>query len=373
MYLVPLSQAVNRRLGKTIYSPEGKPLLVAGTLLTETYIKSLERRGYDSVYIWNELAPDVEVDEAVNEITRVRATSIIAETFRSVSENCRIDLQKISEVVNEIIDDLDANSDTLFSLSTIRCVDDYTFVHSVNVCILSLLIGSVALSLKRDLRKLGIGAILHDLGKVKIDRKLLGKPGRLSREEFAQIQLHTVYGYEILREFPECSILSAHVALQHHERMDGSGYPRGLRGVDIHKFARIAAIADVYDAMLSKRVYRDGTSEHKAMEYLLEEGKGLFDEGLVRRFAERVAIYPSGTVVRLDTGDVGVVVRQNSADPHRPVVRIVADKAYNIVEPDEIDLLHDPVRYISAVFPGLPEKIREKSDARPPRKTRARV
>lgn len=360
VYLTSLDQALNKRLGKTIYTVEGKPLLVAGTLLTQRYIRALKRKGYDSVYVWNELAPDVQVDDAVNEITRIRATSMIAQTFKEVSESRPVDFQKVSDVVNEIIDDLNSNSDTLFSLSTIRCVDDYTFVHCVNVCILSLLIGSATITMKRDLKKLGVGAILHDLGKVKLKPEILRKPGKLSQEEFAEVQLHTVYGYEILREFPECSILSAHVAYQHHERMDGSGYPRGLKGFDIHKFARITAIADVYDAMASKRVYRDATSAQMAMQYLMEEGKGLFEESLVRRLAERIAIYPSGSIVRLDTGYIGVVVRQNSSDPRRPVVRILANETYDLIEPDEIDLSCNPKHYITTVFPTLPNKIKEK-------------
>jgi HD-GYP domain-containing protein (c-di-GMP phosphodiesterase class II) len=159
------------------------------------------------------------------------------------------------------------------------------------------------------LRDLGVGALLHDIGKIEIDPEILNKSGRLLPEEAVEIKGHPIKGFEILRKNPDISLISAHCAYQHHERFDGSGYPRRLNGEQIHEFAHIVAIADVYDALTSDVSYRRAVPVYEAIAIILKASGTLFDENLVNYFIENIAIYPIGTVVRLNTNQIGVVVR----------------------------------------------------------------
>ena len=364
---MPIENAVGRRLGRTIWSDDKKPLLTAGTVLTSGYIGALRRRGYKNVYVINEFAPDIQVDDAINENTRVRATFLVREAILSVSDGKKFDMDKVVSVVDQILEDLDSNPRLLVSLSTLRCHNDATFVHSVNVCVLSLLIGSSLYYPRRDLIKLGIGAILHDIGKAKIPSSLLSKPAPYTDDELLLISEHPKDGYIILRRLEECSVLSAHVAFQHHERLDGSGYPRKLRGTQIHRFARIAAVADVYDLISSGRNYGDQISPNRAADILLLLSETLFDGVAVRKLLEKVAIYPNGSVVRINTGQLAVVARQNQDMNERPVLRLLTDERCNALPPTELDLrLFRDIEIVS-VLEDLPEKLRHSV---PPVKTR---
>ena len=192
------------------------------------------------------------------------------------------------------------------------------------------------------LRELAVGALMHDLGKIIIPAEVLNKPGPLTAAEFEQVKQHSYQGFEILRQQGEIGLLSAHVALQHHERIDGTGYPRGLAGTDIHEYGRIVAVADVYDALVSDRAYRPRYLPHQAAEILVEESHTTLDDQVVRCFLRKVAFYPVGTVVRLSTGVIGVVVDVNQPMTVRPVVRILYDAEGNsLSELYEVDLTKD--------------------------------
>jgi HD-GYP domain-containing protein (c-di-GMP phosphodiesterase class II) len=218
-------------------------------------------------------------------------------------------------------------------------VDDYTFAHSVNVCVLSIISGiGLGYSISR-LKELGVGAILHDIGKLKVPQELLKKPSQLTVEEFEEIKKHTIYGYEILKNNKKVSMVSAFIAFGHHERYDGSGYPLQLKGESIHHCARIVAVADVYDALTSDRVYRKKIKPHEAIEYILSLSAHHFDEEIVQSFIRFVAIYPVGTGVILNTKERGVVISENKDMPTKPVIRVVySEKGKKVSKYYEIDL-----------------------------------
>ena len=219
------------KVGRTIYSTEGRPLLVSGMVLNENYIQRLRDYGIGSIIIKDDMFEEIEEPpDIISEQTRLESVKTVREVFRNFETKKRIDLKTVQETVNNLIDEVLSNRDLLMNFSDIRSYDDYTFCHSVQVCVLSIITG---LSMGLDqlkLKELGAGALIHDIGKTRLDKELLNKPGQLTPEEYNEIKRHSETGFEILRANREMSLLSAHIAFQHHERWDGQGYPRACAG-----------------------------------------------------------------------------------------------------------------------------------------------
>lgn len=336
---------------RAIYSSEGKILLADGIALNDFYITRLKELGILSLYIRDEFAGELSIPEVVSDKTRVETTKLIRQAFTQIESSRRINILNIRDAVDKILDEVLSHSNTLVHLVDIRAFDDYTFAHSVNVCILSLMTG-ISLSYNTlQLKELGIGALLHDIGKTRIPKDILNKPDRLDACEFQKMQEHSLQGFEILRQYPEISLLSSHVAFQHHERMDGSGYPRLLHGNDIHEYARIVAVTDVYDALLADRVYRHAFLPYEAIRELTRGAYTLFDPRVVAALLDNIAIYPVGSVVQLNTGDVGIVVDVNKQSQHRPIIRMLVDHhGEKIPGRQEIDLDKMSTVYIVKAF-----------------------
>jgi len=343
-----------KRLAKTIYSSEGRILLRKGQRLTSSYLALLKSKGFTSIYIENELLPDLSIDESINESTRVEATAQVKKTLEGVKYNRELEMEAVNRAVDAILEDLIYNSEMVVQLSTLRSIDDYSFVHSVNVCILSMLIGQAMHYPYRDLKHLGVGAILHDLGKIRIPQEVLQRAGPLAASEYEQVKNHTREGFEILRKNREVSILSAHIAFQHHERLDGSGYPRGLGGQDILEFARITAVADVYDALVSDRPYREKSFlPGEALQELKRGASGLFDPNCVGHLMSRLAVYPVGTIVLLTTQQIAVVSGQG-AHPDRPLISVITDPEMELIKPHQISLEDELDAGIKRALPNYP-------------------
>jgi HD-GYP domain-containing protein (c-di-GMP phosphodiesterase class II) len=336
---------------RAIHNSEGKVLLAAGTELNDYYINRLNELGIQSLYIRDETTGGLTIPETVSERTRVETIKIIRQAFTQLEDSRRINMPLIKNAVDKILDEVLGSSNALIHLVDIRAYDDYTFAHSVNVCILSLMTG-ISLSYNtQQLRELGIGALLHDIGKTRIPKEILDKPSCLTPAEFQEMQKHACHGFEILRHYPEIPLLSSHVALQHHERVDGSGYPRQLKGDEIHEYAKITAVTDVYDALLADRIYRPAFLPYGAIRELTRGTYTFFDPRVVAAFLENVAIYPVGSLVQLNTGDVGIVVDVNKQSQHRPVIRMLLDRhGRKPPEGQEHDLDKMPTIYITKVF-----------------------
>jgi len=238
-----------------------------------------------------------------------------------------IDGERAARVVDNMVDSIFRNPDALASLARLKSFDDYTFQHSLNVSVLALALGRHLGLVQDELKRLGVGAILHDIGKMRVPEEILNKPGRYTDAEFEVMKLHPLHGAKILMDNHSVPDACANVALNHHERFNGKGYPRGLSGLGIGKFGLISAIVDVYDAISSDRVYHQGMPSHLAMQKIFEWGKADFYPIYVQKFVQCVGIYPIGSPVRLDTGELGVVYRQNHEMLVRPWVRLVTDSA----------------------------------------------
>lgn len=328
-------------VARNIYSSDGRILLHAGIELNPNYINRLLTLGISSVYIKDQFDDEINVviREPVSEETRIETLKEVKNAFEALEENRSMNTRLVKSLVNKILDEILANSDILINLCDIRSFDDYTFGHSVNVCILSIMTGITLGYHDLKLKEIGIGSLLHDIGKIYIAKSILNKPDDLTKEEYAEIKRHPEYGFEILRRYPDIPLLSAHIAFQHHERWDGQGYPRGLAGEDIHEYARIVAVADVYDALLSDRPYRPSYTINQAITILNRMAGIYLEQRCVTALLSNIAVYPIGTIVELNTGDIGIVVDVNKTVPTRPVLKMIYNRAsQRICRPYEVDL-----------------------------------
>ncbi len=225
---------------------------------------------------------------------------------------------------------------SLMALTALKKYDNYTFTHMVNVSVLAM---AQARSLNMDgtlLREFGFAALMHDIGKVETPQEVLNNPGKLSKEEFEIMQRHVVDGAHILRRTPEMPALAPIVAFEHHLRQDLSGYPGNIGHRDLNLCTQIVSIADVYDALRSNRVYREGLPSDRIKSIMSKKEDPAFNQRLLRRFINLIGLYPVGTLVRLNTEAIGVVTHEHPADPFRPQVKIVRDRDGAEVEESEL-------------------------------------
>lgn len=341
MRLVSLSMLKSEMvLAKSIYYRDCL-VLKEGISDLERYSNSLQRLGIDYVYIEDSKSYGIEIPDAISEETRLMCKQVLRQTIEDFATKTVIDIQEMSVAINSIIDDILANPDIQISLNDIGAVDEYTFTHSVSTTVYALIIANKLGYQRSMMEKLGAGALLHDMGKILLDSKVINKAGKLNEEEFEHIKKHTTLGYEALKKCVNLTELSRIISLYHHERMDGKGYPTGTPAAELHEFARIVAIADVYDALVSDRCYRRKWSSNQAVSYLVEHSETQFDLKLVSVLIKQIAIYPNGSMVRLSDHTTGIVKEQNKNFPLRPIVRVVADKWDQEVAPYEVDLMKE--------------------------------
>lgn len=237
-----------------------------------------------------------------------------------------VDTKKAKALVAELANNIATSLDASMWLTQLKNRDEYTAIHSLNVCVLSLTFGR-ALNLPKDkLHELGLGALLHDIGKMRVPLKVLNKPGKLTDDEFEIMKSHPGMGYELIRNDKNLTDEVLTIVRNHHERLNGQGYPDKLNAQSISYFTKIVSITDVYDAITSDRVYHDGMTPHEAMQRLYEWMPNNFDEELIQKFIRTLGIYPIGSVVELKTGHIGLVVKLNDAHRMKPVVMLVMNR-----------------------------------------------
>ena len=338
-------------VGKTIYGEHSKVLLAKGVALTERYIRGLKEHGIMSLYITVETLGGIEIDEAISEQTRLESVRLTREIFTNVKINTKMNIQKVTKMVDRIVEEILTRQNFVQSLVDIRALNNYTFAHSVNVTVLALITG-IGLGYAHDkLKQLAIGALFHDIGKIMLPGYLMVKAGELTGDEAAELQKHAETGFELLRKIDGVGLLSAHVAFQHHECFDGTGYPRRLHSNGINEYARIVGVADSYDNLTSDRPGRPRLYPQQAVEYLILHSGTVFDPEIVKSFIDYIAIFPVGTMVSLNSGDRGVVVKAHKGFPTRPVVRIIKDRDGGTLNPPfEIDLLDKHVYFLTGAL-----------------------
>lgn len=300
----------------TLYDNNEKVLLKANRKLTQNYINRIQQMEIMGLYVFE----DDEITDhtpIVSEQTRLKAIKSLK----------RLNIDDCIFIANNIVEEIRESESMVVETINLSTYDNYTYSHSVNVDILSVILGVACGLGDEDLKKLSQAALLHDVGKTCVPIEIINKPGKLTEEEFAEVKNHPRYGYNMLRDNYEVSSVARNAILSHHENEDGSGYPRGLTSEKIHLFAKIIHVADVYDALVTKRPYKDAMNPADAMEYLMANAGRLFNKELVSIFMEYVAPYPLGVQVELSTGQKAIVVRNNRSMLSRPMVRLEAGGA----------------------------------------------
>ncbi|HBQ87373.1 MAG TPA: HD-GYP domain-containing protein [Syntrophomonas sp.] len=327
-------------LGRSIIDSEGHILLRAGVELDEYYIDRLLDLGIHYIYIQDEIFGETdEIEDIISEETRITTVKMVKKTFNHLQQDRKINTAALRKIVNNMLDEILDNSNVLLGITDISSLNDYIFHHSVSVCTLSIMTGITLGYDDTHLLELGIGALLHDIGKSKIDPEIIKREGNLNEEEFALLSKHPQLGFDIMRNSIDLSLLSAHIAYQHHERWDGRGYPRGLSGNNIHEYARIVAVANIYDELMAERPNRPPFEVNQAINLIKRMSDIYFEPRIVKAMISNIATYPVGSIVQLNTGDIGIVTHLNNDAPHRPIIRIVFDADQRRLQhPHEIDL-----------------------------------
>jgi putative nucleotidyltransferase with HDIG domain len=290
----------------------------------------------------------ISLDERVNtstaDVATIRkmyaeAVTVAGDLWGAAERDGIPDAAQARNLVDNLAQTVAQNRTALVALTALKEYDNYTFTHMVNVSILTLA-QARALGLEGvPLRELGLAALMHDIGKVRTPKEILNKPEKLTDEEFAIMKMHVVDGAEILRRTPEMPTLAAVVAFEHHMRIDATGYPVGVVRSSLNLGTMLCSIADVYDAMRSQRAYQQSFPTDRILAVLKRNDGSQFDQHLVRRFAQLMGIYPPGNLVKLDSGELGVVLKVYAPDPYRPKVRVViAADSQKLTRPYDVNL-----------------------------------
>jgi HD-GYP domain-containing protein (c-di-GMP phosphodiesterase class II) len=329
----------NQKLGKTIYDEMGRVLLREGTPLSNSLVLRLQVLGIKFLYIEDQLSEGISIEEVVPEEVIVEAKNSVRKMIRKFSASGDTNYQGVIKSTGAIIDEVLENKDVLMSVTDIRSKDEFLFAHATSVCSMAT---ATAIKMGYNVSKLkdiAIGALLHDIGKIK-----LLKDNHLNQDQYNTLEdslrkSHAKIGYDMLGEKIEIGTVSKVMALLHHEHMDGSGYPMGLVKDKIHESARILSVCNAFDNMVTGNSEYGDIPNYQAIEYLTNS-PAKFDPEIVKIFAANIALYPNGTAVELNNGLQGIVVRQNRGMPSRPVIRVVVDQdQIMLTAPYEIDLL----------------------------------
>jgi len=355
-------------LAKNVLDADGRILLKEGVILTRFYLSRIEELEIPSIYIKanfntvvinnliNAQSQQENIKEFFNNIERgsLDSKNINSKAKKLLNETSS-SFKSIESTTTNIINEIKNRVSVINCLTAIRKIDNYTYQHSINVAQYSLQLGVQLRLNKNELYTLCVGALLHDIGKVFIPQNIIQKASSLTKEEFEIIKEHTIKGSDYLKGCLNISNAAKLIVLQHHERVDGRGYPNNIKGELISKLSKIVAIADVYDALTSDRPYRKAMCPNNAVEYILSNVNIQFDYEMVKAFSKAIVPYPMGTLVELSNGDVAVVTGLFHNLALRPQVRIIRkgikpssrriDETVSLMK--DLDIVIQKIRYLA--------------------------
>jgi len=298
--------------------------------------------------------PRVPLHEELERARKLQTKSRAAVTsmFQEARMGNAIKVGEAGPLVDEISESITRNPEAFLNLARLKTKDDYTYMHSVAVCALMIALGKQLGLTGTALKDAGLAGLLHDVGKMLIDDNILNKPGKLTDAEFDIIKDHPRKGWEILKGSPEITAVALDVCLHHHERVDGTGYPEHVSGEPLSLFARMGAVCDVYDALTSNRCYKHGWEPAETIRKMAEWRNGHFDERVFQAFVKTIGIYPSGTLVRLKSGRLAIVLEQTEKSLLTPIVKsFFSTKSNEPFLPELIDLSKSQESIVSAEDP----------------------
>ena len=289
---------------------------------------------------------DLEKNTFQQELTvarklHTRTRTFIDHALEDVRLGQAVDTDAAKELVTEVADSITRSPHALVWLTNMKERDEYTSIHCMNVCVMSVSFGRTLGMNKAELEILGLGGLLHDLGKMRVPLEILNKPGKLTFEEFEVMKTHPMEGYNMLKEQGDLPSEVLDIVKHHHERRNGKGYPSQLEGNQINNMTRIVAIVDVYDAITSDRCYHNAISPYDALKNMYEWVKEDFDKDMIEKFIKCLGIYPIGSIVELNLGHVGIVVSASEKSKLRPIVMLVLNsKREQFPKPKLVNLAH---------------------------------
>ena len=328
----------NLRIGDIVandiyYPGEEDPLAIKNSLVTSYIKEKLEKLEIAVIDIVNQgFIKEAPAEETLQE-KRARnkrefkkqyteGVTNVRDLFTDITKGKKIELDKIECISGNLLTSSGDILTTVESIDEIKLMDDITYSHSINVSLYAMMMGKWMDLGEKELSSIVKAGILHDIGKAKVDQIILNKPGKLTDSEFDHIKKHTVYGYDVCRplDFLDEDVKKA--VLMHHEKLDGTGYPLGVSSKNIPVFARIIGICDVYDALNSKRVYKEKQTPFDTFNQIADIAKGKLDEDLLRLFLKNVVSLYKGAMIRMSTGEIGEVIHINSTNISKPIIKI---------------------------------------------------
>lgn len=328
------------RLAKPIYYRDTL-VLKEGCTDLQRFTDKLVNLGITFIYIKDEISDGIEIPDVVQCATRHTCKVTLQQTIKNYIGTNTFDISTLSDSITKLLDEILENTDVMVSLKNIGSSDESTYIHCISTTIYALLLAT-ELGYQDDmLKKLAMGTILHDIGKLLLDSKIIFKNDRLTDDEFEYVKAHTTLGYQALQKCSSLTELSRIIALEHHEKLNGTGYPNHTISKELHPFIRIVTIADVYDALTSDRCYRRHWTAKQAFDHLIEFSGTLYDTEYVRLFTQHISIYPNGSIVRLSNQSLAIVKEQNKNMPERPIVRVVANPNGHVIKSYLIDLMYE--------------------------------
>jgi len=358
MRIIPINCVTHEtKLAKTIYNDKGNILLRQGTTLTESLLNKVKQSGINTIYI-DDGYSDIEIEDVIKPELRFAAVKTIKETFQNIEQDLAKRLngdqhlhkrlkakvmgkyvESLKGMSDAIIDDILKSHNMLVNIIDIKHVGEYTYEHSLNVAILSLITGIELRLSRHDLFSLFTGAILHDIGKVFLDKDLLAAGDERTDLQDLAYQTHTEQGYNYLKDNSGFSATSKIVIMQHHEHYDGTGYPHGTSGDAIHKNSRIVSICNTYDKLTSDSDNSPSVAANEAIEYIMGNAGTKFDFDIANVFVRKINPYPIGTLVELSDGKKAVVMDTNLDFPLRPIVQVLELINGNVEKKEMLDLM----------------------------------
>ena len=345
------------KIAKPIYDSKLSLLVQKDATLSSNLIEKLKQIDIRHVYVEDEISKGIVLEPMIPDILKLQAITLMkmiyelhdqgnGEKPKQVREE---HIRSLRAIIDDMISEIYDQYDKKYYSTELMGAEMYHYDHAVEVMILSVLIGK-KMGLDRErLLKLGMGAILSDIGKSKVPDHILNKKGKLEPNEFEQMKRHVEYGYDMVKELVELSPLSRQIILLHHEKLDGSGYPNGFVADQIPLLVRIVTICDIFSAIVSDRTYNNRISVDVALEILRSAAPVKLDADIINYMLQIVDMYPPGTLVELSTGDYAIVIENNLSAPTRPILRVIKGDQFEV-----IDMMKDLTIFIKKVIPRLP-------------------
>jgi len=315
------------QVAEDIYNEYGALIVAENMILDEYIIDRIRNLDLVKIKIYEDTGDKATAgDRELFNAQYNEDVNMVKDILRDISAGKEISVENVNKVTNSIITKINENRDIVDCINELRTVDKYLYTHSINVSLLAMLIGKWLKYDYKKIKSLVISGFLHDVGKSKISQEILNKPGPLSSEEFEEIKKHPTYGYKIAQNIPGLVDDILKGILLHHEREDGSGYPFGLKSEQINDFAKIIAVADIYDAMTSAKTYRSNKCPIDVIETMEKDYFGVLDHKVLSVFLKNIASYYIGDLVKLSNGSIGEIVYINPYNVSKPIVKV--DNSY---------------------------------------------